>query len=483
MNRTLVLALVSSTLFAAACSTCAGDEPPPTLADVAAEYGRRTHELAERLLAGHDHGRNTCLSPVAVQHVAALLHRGAAGRTRSELEAAFGFGGNGTPPLTGTAWLVPRSAPASFRLGMLAVDNDGYGLTVESIAAGSPAAEAGIAVGDLLLAIDGLPTIHEADFASAVDYSTGRIEVTLFDHDRGAVERRVVELAGGTGTPAAPGSGTISFRTGLWVADDAHLRPEFAADMKRIGSELQSVPFTTAPETAIQRINSWATKSGFGDDPILDDSDVPPETRAVVVNVLVVSSPWERRFDPDATRPRPFRVSNDRSVEVPTMQQVGEMRCALGGTFDAVELPLEHPRLCAVLVRTRDGKRPEVEEVRRSLERRFVTLRVPRFSLRNRLDLAATLRRMEVQRAFDPARANFSSLADEPLRIDRAQQQCRLTFDEHGLDARAGTVVTLVPRSEVEGTIAFDSPFDCFVIDRTTRAILFAAHVADPSVE
>jgi predicted metalloprotease with PDZ domain len=89
--------------------------------------------------------------------------------------------------------LTPVKGSTGPWLGIATMKHDG-GTVVRTVVAGSPAYEAGIDVGDELLAIDGF-RVHADDFGARIaDHAVGdTIRVEYFHHDE--LRERIVKLA------------------------------------------------------------------------------------------------------------------------------------------------------------------------------------------------------------------------------------------------------------------------------------------------
>ena len=77
---------------------------------------------------------------------------------------------------------------------------------------------------------------------------------------------------------------------------------------------------------------------------------IDPSTRLVLTNAVYFKGRWLRRFDPEATRDRPFHLDAARTVSVPTMSRTGP--CLLGGAdgVRVLELPYETEDLSMVFL-------------------------------------------------------------------------------------------------------------------------------------
>jgi serpin B len=165
----------------------------------------------------------------------------------------------------------------------------------------------------------------------------------------------------------------------------------------------------------------------------------------------------------------------------------------------AVELPYKGRELSMLLVMPTPGSfarfekaldRRVLADIVGDLDERFTMLALPRFSIRTRLDLGATLEAMGMKDAFDPQAADLTGMTtlapDEAPRLFIAKvfHQAFITLAEKGTEAGAATAI--VDEGTTGGAedfvrATFDHPFLWFIRDRETGTLLFMGRVVDPS--
>ena len=94
----------------------------------------------------------------------------------------------------------------------------------------------------------------------------------------------------------------------------------------------------------------------------------------------------------------------------------------------------------------------------------------------DRMQLKEPLRAMGMELAFTDA-ADFSRLAEKPLKIDSVQHKVWLQLDEQGTQAAAVTSTLMAPTAaadmEEPKTIALTRPFLFVIFDHETQSIVF----------
>ena len=92
------------------------------------------------------------------------------------------------------------------------------------------------------------------------------------------------------------------------------------------------------------------------------------------------------------------------------------------------------------------------------------------------MQLKEPLRAMGMELAFTDA-ADFSRLAEKPLKIDSVQHKVWLQLDEQGTQAAAVTSTLMAPTAaadmEEPKTIALTRPFLFVIFDHETQSIVF----------
>ena len=121
------------------------------------------------------------------------------------------------------------------------------------------------------------------------------------------------------------------------------------------------------------------------------------------------------------------------------------------------------------------------------LDQQLVDVGLPRFSLRQRTDLAGALRQMGLSCVFDPARADFGGMMAEPsqIAVSDVVHEAYLNVDECGTEGAACTgidfQITSTPATTKPRRFIADHPFLFAVADVKVGRILFIGQVVDPA--
>jgi serpin B len=301
------------------------------------------------------------------------------------------------------------------------------------------------------------------------------------------------------GSLARPDSGvTLSIANGLWVHTVDPIRPEFIQRAKEFyGAEIGDL--AGAPGN----VNAWVSRKTRGKiENLVQGSDLAGAV-ALLVNAVYFKGAWVDSFDPSLTKTEPFTLSNGRKAETPMMHASGEYAHYQGDHFQAVRLPYaqgpHNPAHAqgriAMYLFLPDENTPLptflktlTPENWNSWLTKFTwkqgDLALPRFRFEYSADLNDTLQTLGMGIAFDPQRADFSSLLPERIWISKARHKTFVSVDEKGTEAAAATEIVLtrgvhMPPKE-RFRMVIDRPFFCAIRDDLTGAILFLGTVVDP---
>ncbi|MGU1914727.1 serpin family protein, partial [Pseudomonas aeruginosa] len=103
-----------------------------------------------------------------------------------------------------------------------------------------------------------------------------------------------------------------------------------------------------------------------------------------------------------------------------------------------------------------------------------------KFSISADASLDSTLKEMGITDAFADS-ADFSGMSDEVmLRVSKVSHKAVLSVDETGTEAAASTTIEVMPMSMPE-TLKVDRPFLVFILEHSTRSILFMGKINNPT--
>lgn len=303
------------------------------------------------------------------------------------------------------------------------------------------------------------------------------------------VEAGFADLLGAT---REAGRGAVRIAAALWVQKGRPLVPAFVERCAaRYGAVARTVDFAGGPVGAREAINAWARdQTGQRVTALLGPGALGPRTRLVLTSAVHLEQPWQRRFDISQTIDGLFRTDRGSSVPAKLMRLEGTFASWETRDLQAIELPYRGRRFALWVVlprRARDPARPGRWFPARAFAAMLdgarecgVSVTLPRFQLASEHRLARTLASMGVRDLFEDA-ADLSGMSPEPLKVDDVVQAARIRVDEAGTEAAAATAVTVIEKSAGPArTFVADRPFLFFVVESSSRAVLFAGRVSDP---
>ncbi|MEW6105793.1 MAG: serpin family protein [Bacillota bacterium] len=248
-------------------------------------------------------------------------------------------------------------------------------------------------------------------------------------------------------------------------------------------------------EQARQMINEWVeAKTNDKIKDLIQPDDLSALTRLVLTNAIYFKGKWEIQFEPEATKPMPFRISAKEKADVPMMHQVAKFNYAENDQAQILEMPYTGGALSMVVLLPKPGYelarlegmlRPEVLQSWISrLSREKVEVFLPRFKLERRFLLNKELQDLGMIDAFDEVAADFSGMAPgRDLYISRVIHKAFVEVNEEGTEAAAATAVVMSGKSiMLDKPLVFcaDRPFVFLIRDLRSGSILFMGRLVDP---
>lgn len=289
---------------------------------------------------------------------------------------------------------------------------------------------------------------------------------------------------------ATPEAADVAVANTLWL--DTRVRPresyqETVRDWP--GGEVYPADFRTDPEGSRLKINesvARSTRDLVRD--LLAPGTVSPQTAAVIANALYLKVAWRAPFAPRDTRPAPFHAPAG-TRQVPTMRQQQTLRYAEAGGWRMVTLPTAGEPVVDVLLPAEAAPPDALPELDTLLALRTsgrstrVDLALPRLRVEAGARLDNRLRRLGVEAAFTPGRADFSGIAAEEIVLETVVHKAVLRVDEQGFEGAAATAAVMrLVTMDLGRPVPFhvDRPFLLMVRHPASGALYFLARVAEP---
>ncbi|MBQ6077755.1 MAG: hypothetical protein IJK88_06615 [Clostridia bacterium] len=297
---------------------------------------------------------------------------------------------------------------------------------------------------------------------------------------------------------------TLDLHNSLWMSESIGGMPVTfrEAFLTSLGTTYRSEAHTVdfGNFTAGKQIADWITEHTRGKIKISPDAmHFEPETLAVLINTIYLKDVWSEPFDSTRTEQGIFHglddngAAEDRKVDYMSrfdrnvlisqgdgwiryrvyLRAVGWVSFVLPDEGIDLEKLLGTPEAIEKLLYAGINKTCNV------------SLRIPKFSFQDKMDLDGVLRVLGLAHCFSEG-ADFSNMSDTSCKIDRVLQESYIGVDENGVEAAAYTMVSMRATGyynpvELE-TIEFHltRPF-FYAIESYDGTLLFVGTVTTPS--
>ncbi len=283
---------------------------------------------------------------------------------------------------------------------------------------------------------------------------------------------------------------TFNIANSLWAQSDFEfLHSYFTTIKKYYNAPIESVNYKDKKERekARLKINAWvAKKTNDKIKDLLDKSALDHDTKLVLVNAVYFIAEWNKTFNKKNTKTDIFYTKKGK-VEKDFMHTSSRMRYMYADSIQVLEIPYKNSKASMVILMP--DKVSQFDKVKKNInnsyfesllkkaEHRNVSLSLPKFKIEYKNDLAETLFKAGMKRAFSN-KADFSGMTcKKELKIDKIIHQTFINVDESGTEAAAATAVimkrvtSIAPNDKVE--FKADKPFIFLIKEKSTGSILF----------
>ncbi|XP_005092477.1 leukocyte elastase inhibitor isoform X3 [Aplysia californica] len=295
----------------------------------------------------------------------------------------------------------------------------------------------------------------------------------------------------------------LSTANRIFIEKNYPVLAEFIEKTKKFYlAEPVSADFGGDSEKERTNINSWVseqTQNKIND--LLPRGAVDALTRMVLVNAIYFKGKWDEEFNPNLTRPLPFKVSPSNTKDVPMMFakrkfaffQDESLACT------AIEIPYKGKDLGMVVILPNDDfglealvKTLTPEKLTGLLGRlgkpfQEVKLTLPKFEVSCSFQLKPLLSALGMAEAFNVQNADFSGMTEGEKRdlvLDEVYHNAFVKVNEEGTEAAAATAVVMMRRCAPLPTdnVVVDRPFLFAIFDKVANGnMIFLGQVVDPS--
>lgn len=286
---------------------------------------------------------------------------------------------------------------------------------------------------------------------------------------------------------------TVKTANSVWGNAGVPLKDDFQKmNIENYSAMVSQLDFSDP--SAVDQINAWCNQTTEGLIPSILE-EVNPTATVYLLNSLYFKARWESEFAPEKTQEGYFNTSSGKVVKADFMQTQRMAAYVENEWFTSTSLSYQNDSYAMRLILPQ----PEIsiDQVLQALSESDenlwkntiladINLKMPRFTLENKMDLTPTLQALGMKKAFSGG-ADFSSMSDVATYISLVQQATRLKVDEEGSEGAAVTVIEgylsdlMRPLPEEEVDFFLDRPFLFQIIESSTGTVLFMGQVGSPA--
>lgn len=282
---------------------------------------------------------------------------------------------------------------------------------------------------------------------------------------------------------------TVKTANSVWGNAGVPLKDDFQKmNIENYSAMVSQLDFSDP--SAVDQINAWCNQTTEGLIPSILD-EVNPTATVYLLNSLYFKARWESEFAPEKTQEGDFNTSSGKVVKADFMQTQRMAAYVENEWFTSTSLSYQNDSYVMRLILPQ----PEIsiDQVLQALSESDgnlwknviladINLKMPRFTLENKMDLIPALQAFGMKKAFTNE-ADFSSMSDIATYISLVQQATRLKVDEEGSEGAAVTVIEgdlMSPLPEEKVDFFLDRTFLFQIIESSTGTVLFMGQVGAP---
>lgn len=283
---------------------------------------------------------------------------------------------------------------------------------------------------------------------------------------------------------------TVKTANSVWGNAGITLKEDFQKmNIENYSAMVSQLDFSDP--SAVDQINAWCNQTTEGLIPSILD-EVNPTATVYLLNSLYFKARWESEFSPEKTQEGDFTTSSGKVIKAHFMQTQRMAAYVENEWFTSTSLSYLNDSYVMRLILPQ----PEIsiDQVLQALSESDenlwkntilaeINLKMPRFTLENKMDLTPTLQALGMKKAFSGG-ADFSSMSDVATYISLVQQATRLKVDEEGSEGAAVTVIggeTSPGMPEEKVDFFLDRPFLFQILEPATGTVLFMGQVGTPA--
>ncbi|EMI53515.1 Protease inhibitor I4, serpin, partial [Rhodopirellula sallentina SM41] len=214
------------------------------------------NEFANDIFKGLDGNDNIVYSPASLATALGMTYSGTAGETAIQMASVLHLDASPTEAHEVFAGLTPRGDSGTPIFGAQCRENDGRGLLVTLVVAGSAADKSGLKPDDLIFSVNGKPVRTEEEWSKAIDSAGEVITIQSYCTKDGTVKEKEVPLT------------AVEYLTtanALWFQKGYPVDKVFLEQIKTgFAGFTSDVDFKKNTAQAVKTINDWVSRETNG---------------------------------------------------------------------------------------------------------------------------------------------------------------------------------------------------------------------------
>ncbi|MEZ4772076.1 MAG: serpin family protein [Bacteroidia bacterium] len=239
-------------------------------------------------------------------------------------------------------------------------------------------------------------------------------------------------------------------------------------------------PLNFSSERAQQKVNSWAKEVSNGR---ISSFLELLQGNMIFAQMIMMKGVWRNPFEKMGSRTDLFFPYDKRPVAIEMMRASGSFPVLKMPDWEAIFLPFGTESFSCILAMPEKGQKlPDVHGIfepakwkkESAISTVDISVSIPLFSLNTVTYFGPLLREMGLSQVFDPEKADFSKMSEEPLWLDQVIQGVHFEVNETGIgDNRfAKTKLRQTPSEPNLPELIFNRPFYIAVIENHTGLLL-----------
>ncbi|GBP43728.1 Alaserpin [Eumeta japonica] len=232
----------------------------------------------------------------------------------------------------------------------------------------------------------------------------------------------------------------------MYVAQEYQIQDQFEADTRQLfDSEIKNIDFVKSTQAASE-INQWVeNKTNHRITNLVSPNSLNEDTGLILVNAIYFKGSWKNKFHKEATLDRDFHKSAGKTIKIPTMTKINNLKYGESNALDAklLEIPYEGDEASFFIILPNeveglpalDRKLEEnpalLIEASQQMFSSEVEVYLPKFKIETTTDLK------EVLKKADSARLERLFNSNPLLAVSEATQKAFIEVNEEGAEAAA----------------------------------------------